>query len=51
MLLVMHLAREWRRKRLSVCYTIDVVANVHVICSAELGAQVAARLQAVPGVR
>ena len=49
-LAVMLAVREWReRDGLSVCYTLDAGPNVHCICEAGDAAEVAARLEALPG--
>jgi len=47
---VVHLAREWRRSGLAVCYTMDAGANVHLICEEECAAEVAARAGEIRGV-
>jgi len=47
---IMQAAREWRKRGLPVCYTIDAGPNVHVICEAGAAAQVSAQLGEIPGV-
>jgi diphosphomevalonate decarboxylase len=49
-LAVMQSVMAWRAAGLPVCYTIDAGPNVHVICTAPYAAQVAERLEALPGV-
>jgi diphosphomevalonate decarboxylase len=49
-LTVMQSVIAWRKQGLPVCYTIDAGPNVHVICTAPYADQIAARLQALPGV-
>ena len=47
---IMQAVQEWRLGGLPAFYTIDAGPNVHVLCPAELAGEVAARLQAIPGV-
>jgi diphosphomevalonate decarboxylase len=48
---VIHAVRGWRASGLQAYFTIDAGPNVHVICAAEDCAQVARRLEALPGVQ
>lgn len=50
-LAVMHAVVAWRAEGLPACYTIDAGPNVHVICEQAYAAQVARRLQELPGVQ
>lgn len=47
---VMHAVRQWRRQGLPVCFTIDAGPNVHVLCECDDAADIAARLEQIPGV-
>jgi diphosphomevalonate decarboxylase len=48
---VIHAVTTWRRSGLPAAYTIDAGPNVHVICPGEYAAQVAARLNQLPGIQ
>jgi diphosphomevalonate decarboxylase len=47
---VIHAVRGWRAVGLQAYFTIDAGPNVHVICAAEDRAEIARRLEALPGV-
>lgn len=47
---IFHAVREWRSKGLSVAYTVDAGANVHVICLGEYAKEAENRLRELPGV-
>jgi len=47
---IFHEVRAWRASGLSVGYTVDAGANVHVICLAEDAKEVEKRLRELPGV-
>ena len=49
-LAVMQAVTAWRKQGLPVCYTIDAGPNVHAICTASVGLEVAERLKALAGV-
>ena len=49
-LTVMQAVTAWRKQGLPVCFTIDAGPNVHVICTAPVGLEVAERLKALAGV-
>jgi len=48
---VMQAVIDWRRAGLPAGMTIDAGPNVHVLCPAESGAEVARRLSRIAGVR
>ena len=47
---VMNSVREWRSEGLSVCYTVDAGANVHVICPETEAQTVEKQLREIKGV-
>ena len=49
-LAVMNAVRQWRSEGLSVCYTMDAGANVHVICLETESQTVNKRLREIDGV-
>jgi diphosphomevalonate decarboxylase len=50
-IVVMESVRAWRRKGLSVFYTVDAGPNIHVICNREQAGSVERRLRELPGVQ
>ena len=48
---IIHAVREWRSAGLQSYFTIDAGPNVHAICAAADRAEVARRLEALPGVQ
>lgn len=50
-LAVMRAVKDWRRDGLPACCTVDAGPNVHVICPAEISAEMQRRLQRLPGVK
>lgn len=40
----------WRKKGLSVCYTVDAGANVHVLCETGVSTMIIESLHEIPGV-
>jgi diphosphomevalonate decarboxylase len=50
-LAVMGAVRDWRRKGISACSTVDAGANVHVLCPEAHRDEIAARLRQVAGVK
>jgi len=48
---VMQSVREWREEGVSVCYTVDAGANVHVLCPENEADEVTTRLGKIPGVK
>jgi len=48
---VMQSVREWREEGVSVCYTVDAGANVHVLCPENEADEVTTRLSKIPGVK
>ncbi len=47
---VMQAVRGWRGEGLSVCYTVDAGANVHVLCPQAEAQEVKKKLLEIPGV-
>jgi diphosphomevalonate decarboxylase len=48
---IMHAVRDWRESGLSVYFTIDAGANVHVLCQGADAAELASRLFQLSGVQ
>jgi diphosphomevalonate decarboxylase len=49
-LAVMQVVTKWRKSGFPACYTLDAGPNVHVLCPADMVAQVSRELSRIPGV-
>jgi diphosphomevalonate decarboxylase len=47
---ILHQVSSWRRSDIPVCYTMDAGPTVHCLCEAPYAAEVARRLEEIPGV-